>query len=137
MLPRLQWWRHMDGLVIHAHGGIDRFGHPVDHDIGKQLIHERINKARKARRRTYQTVLGFDVFMKLLATKKPDFCCFFTNHVASAMHRYWAAAYPEHFQDQTFTEEWTKDYKDEINFSMQKADAFLKKLIFLNLEIGN
>lgn len=102
-------------------------------DVGKQLVHERINQTRKTRRRTYQSVLGFDVFMKLVKRKKPEFCSFFTNHIASAMHRYWAASYPQHYQKVDFTGAWIKDYKHEIDFSMQKADGFLKQLLtFVN-----
>ena len=37
--------------------------------------------------------------MKQLELHKPSFSNCFTNHVASAMHRYWAAIFPEDFDD--------------------------------------
>ena len=62
--------------------------------IAAQLAAERRQPHRRSRRRTLQSVLAFDVFMTQLKRTTPDFSTFFTNHVASAMHRYWAAAYP-------------------------------------------
>src|SRR5258708_12120738 len=38
VLPRFQRWRRMADLVIHAHRGIDRLAHPLDHDGGEQLV---------------------------------------------------------------------------------------------------
>src|SRR5260370_36273428 len=38
VLPRFQRWRRMADFVIHAHRGIDRLAHPVDHDVGEQLV---------------------------------------------------------------------------------------------------
>ena len=38
MLPWFERWRRVADLVIHAHRGIDRLAHPVDHDIGEQLV---------------------------------------------------------------------------------------------------
>ena len=35
----------------------------------------------------------FDAFMSSLIREKPDFCTFFTNHVASSMHRFWEASF--------------------------------------------
>ena len=43
-------------------------------------------------RRTYQAGLAFDIFINFLQSTKPAFATFFTNHVASSMHRFWAAA---------------------------------------------
>lgn len=62
--------------------------------LGWQVVSERVRQARNVRRRTYQSVLAFDIFMKQLESTRPGFATFFTNHVASSMHRYWAAAFP-------------------------------------------
>jgi hypothetical protein len=67
-------------------------------DILQQLILEKFKPWRKNRRRIYQTVLGFDLFFKQLEITKPDFATFFTNHVASSMHRYWAATFPGDYE---------------------------------------
>jgi hypothetical protein len=67
-------------------------------DIAAQLVDERINKWKVIRRRTYQSIISFDIFYKQLETHKPDFSTFFTNHVASSQHRYWAAAFPEDYE---------------------------------------
>lgn len=97
--------------------------------IANQLIDEKIDAAKKVRRRTYQSVLAFDVFLKQLKTKKPDFCTFFTNHAASAMHRYWAALYPDDYEEIKYSKEWLSMFSNEIFFSMEKTSLFLEELI--------
>lgn len=98
-------------------------------EVGLQLIHERTNPARKVRRRTFQSSLAFDVFMKSLATARPSFATFFTNHVASAMHRYWAAAFPGDYEEFGYDDGWVKTYGSEIFFAMDMADRFFGRLI--------
>lgn len=99
------------------------------YDIGQQLCHEIVNPFVVRRRRTYQSVLSFDVFIELLAQKRPQFATYFTNHVASSMHRYWGATFPEDFQKEKLDTSWQKVHKDEINFAMQKFNTFLERLI--------
>ena len=84
-------------------------------DIGRQLVSEKMNHAKTCRRRTYQVVLAFDIFMKQLAKTKPDFCTFFTNHVASSMHRYWAALFPGDYAVFKHQPEWVDTYKIRCN----------------------
>jgi len=96
--------------------------------VTKQLVEERINPWKSVRRRTYQTVLSFDVFYKLLNDKKPDFVTFFTNHVASSMHRYWAALFPDEYEKLDYDSEWINTYSNEILFTMDHTDRMLKKL---------
>ena len=55
--------------------------------VGRQLLAERRQPAMSNRRRTYQSVLLFDIFARQLRRTRPRFSTFFTNHVASAMHR--------------------------------------------------
>lgn len=96
--------------------------------VTKQLAEERIDPWKSVRRRTYQTVLSFDVFFKLLDTKKPDFVSFFTNHVASSMHRYWAALFPNEYEKLDYDDKWINTYSNEILFTMDHTDKMLKRL---------
>lgn len=98
-------------------------------DLFKQLIDERFDAWKTTRRRTYQSVLAFDIFYKLLKKDKPDFTTFFSNHAASTMHRYWAATFPEDYDKIELGDEWIRKYAGEIDFAMSKLDHFLTKLV--------
>lgn len=98
-------------------------------DLFKQVIDERFEGWKTTRRRTYQSVLAFDIFYKLLKKNKPQFTTFFSNHAASTMHRYWAATFPEDYQENELGEEWINKYSGEIDFAMSKFDEFLSKLV--------
>jgi hypothetical protein len=100
-------------------------------DIGSQLLLERAQRWRNVRRRTYQAVMAFDIFMNQLETTRPAFCNFFSNHVASSMHRYWAAAFPDDFDPKEFgyEGEWVNRYRNEIEFTMHKADEMIERLM--------
>lgn len=101
--------------------------------VGEQLVQERIKPWIRTRRRSYQSILAFDVFMKLMKTQKPHFATFFSNHVASTMHRYWAATFPADYKEYELSEEWKHTYGNEIDFTMHKFDEFLKELVaFVN-----
>lgn len=95
----------------------------------EQLAAERVKPWRSVRRRTFQSVLAFDVFMKQLTLHKPHFSTFFTNHVASSMHRYWAAAFPEDYAQRKYEADWIDTFKYEIQFAMDWADHMLKRLV--------
>jgi hypothetical protein len=97
-------------------------------DIAGQLVDERINKWKVVRRRTFQTVIGFEVFYKQLITHRPDFSTFFTNHVASSQHRYWAATFPEDYENIKLGREWMETYNGEIVYTMKKADEMIGRL---------
>lgn len=98
-------------------------------DVIGQIISERRASWKSTRRRTYQSVLAFDVFYKLLKKEKPQFATFLSNHAASAMHRYWAATFPKDYKDNNLSEEWINRYSGEIDFAMHKFDKFLAKLV--------
>lgn len=98
-------------------------------DVGKHLFSEVFSDWKKVRRRTYQVVLAFDIFMKQLETTKPAFATFFSNHVASSMHRYWAACFPDDYDVFEFTDEWVATYGNEIWFTMSKFDDMLRAII--------
>jgi hypothetical protein len=97
--------------------------------IARQLVTERVRPHIKGRRRSVQSMLAFDVFMKQLWQYKPAFSTFFTNHVASAQHRFWAALFPEDFADLRYDREWMARYKHEIEYAMDVADAFVGRLM--------
>ncbi len=100
--------------------------------ILKQLIHERFDNKKVNRRRVFQSVINFDIFISLLKSDLPHFSTFFTNHVASAMHRYWEAAYPEDFKGfNKQSADWILSYKNEVNFAMSVVEKHLKELIKL------
>ena len=50
----------------------------------------------RERLRFGQFLVQRDLFLRLLDRHQPDLAMIFTNHVASAMHRYWYALYPFH-----------------------------------------
>lgn len=97
--------------------------------LAGQLVSERAQKWRIVRRRTFQSVLAFDVFMKQLNSTMPSCSSFFSNHVASSMHRFWAARFPEDYEVMGYDEEWIKTYQFEIDWTMQKADEMFARLI--------
>lgn len=94
-----------------------------------QVCVEFVKPARKVRRRTFQSVLAFDIFLHSLEKTKPQFASFFTNHVASSMHRYWAATFPGDYQTLEFTPEWIKEYGGEIDYAMGYAEKFIGELM--------
>lgn len=96
--------------------------------LAKQLLDERSQDWKRNRRRTYQPVLAFDLFMKQLKSHKPQFSNFFTNHVASAMHRYWAASYPEQYETMELSAEWRAQYGGEIDFAMDWFDDMFDRV---------
>jgi hypothetical protein len=98
-------------------------------EIATQLVDERVNKWKVVRRRTYQSIIGFDIFYKQLNAKKPDFATYFTNHVASSQHRYWAAAFPEDYESIKLGREWIETYNGEIVYTMKKADEMIGRLV--------
>jgi len=98
-------------------------------DVLRQLADERRHPERRVRRRTYQTVLGFDGFMRQLRRTRPDFSTFFSNHVASSMHRFWAAAFPGDYDRFDYDEAWVERWNTEIEFAMGKFDEELVRLV--------
>ncbi|MFY0599367.1 MAG: hypothetical protein JXR03_06825 [Cyclobacteriaceae bacterium] len=94
-----------------------------------QLISEKIKPWRATRRRSFQSILAFDLYLKLLKKHKPSFTTFFTNHIASAMHRYWAANFPRDYKDLNLPSEWINRYKDEIPFCLDELNQMVESLL--------
>ena len=104
------------------------FGAGTAGAVLKQLLSERVRIERKVRRRTLQAELAFDAFMAHLGAAKPALATFFTNHVASAMHRFWGAAYPQEFEKLDYDQTWIKSFGAEIDAAMIAADRMLRRL---------
>lgn len=120
-------WRKVIQLLVN----IPSFGLTIKtlEDISKQLLSERFKPWRTCRRRTCQSILSFDLFYHQLTNNKPDFVTFFTNHVASSMHRYWPALFPNDYELFGYDKQWISKYKNEILYSMDKFNFFFEKLV--------
>lgn len=98
--------------------------------IVRQLASESLNKDRKTRRRSIQPLLMLDLFMRQMRKKRPIFATFYTNHVAAAMHRYWAAYFPEDYREgEGMPGEWVQRFAGEIPAAMDRLDEMLAKLV--------
>jgi hypothetical protein len=97
--------------------------------IARQVASERIWRHRTARRRTIQSLLAFDLFLAQLQAKKPDAAFFFTNHVASSMHRYWPATFRGDYSATKWSDEWVKRFAGEVDYVMAEADQMLGELL--------
>ena len=98
--------------------------------IAGQLVAERRRPEVRVRRRSYQAVLAFDLFLGQLRATRPHVGAFFTNHVASAMHRYWAATFPEDYPPAEFgfDDEWIRTWRDELAAALVHADRMVGRL---------
>lgn len=97
--------------------------------LTKQLVSEQFNKDRTVRRRTSQVEIAFDLFYKQLTDTRPDVSFFFTNHVASSMHRYWPTIFPEDYPEGKFDHDWRQRWQSEIPHAVTVANFQLGKLL--------
>lgn len=97
-------------------------------DTTGQLLREVFDSTLRVRRRTYQSLIMMDLFMKELQVTKPHFASFYTNHVAAAMHRYWAASFPSDYAER-LDDEWISKYSGEIDFAMSRLDVMCSQLM--------
>tara|TARA_Y100001968_G_scaffold332605_1_gene391436 strand:- start:1343 stop:2719 length:1377 start_codon:yes stop_codon:yes gene_type:complete len=93
-----------------------------------QLVDEIFRPWVKVRRRSIQSIILFDIYLNLLKTNNSEFSTFFTNHVASNMHRFWEAKFPNHYPKNINSKQWINRYKKEIDYSMKITIGFIKKL---------
>jgi hypothetical protein len=96
--------------------------------LGRQLLAERRRPAMRNRRRTYQSVLLFDLFARQLQRAQPQFSTFFTNHVAAAMHRYWAAHRPGDYERLGLGQDWVETFGDEVMWATDQAAGMVERL---------
>lgn len=97
--------------------------------LSKQLVEERLVKDRVVRRRSSQIEIAFDFFIKQLNLTLPDISFFFTNHVASSLHRYWPTVFPQDYEDGKFDPQWLQKWSAEIPHAVKVADQQLGYLI--------
>lgn len=97
--------------------------------LSNQVLTERLNRDRLVRRRTSQVEIAFDLFFHQLKKTNPDISFFFTNHVASSMHRYWPAVFPEDYEEGKFDKSWLSQWSGEIPHAVKVANFQLKKII--------
>lgn len=117
-----------DGIAVFLHSR--RLGiRPTTYAaLGKQLLAERRRPAMSNRRRTYQSVLLFDIFARQLTRSRPRFSTFFTNHLASAMHRYWAAHRPDDYEEFGLGPDWVEAFRDEVLWATGQAADMIERL---------
>lgn len=91
--------------------------------VGAMAAKVAAKRMNKERLRIAQSMLLSDMFMKLCRKHDPDLAVYFTNHVASAMHRYWYALFPDDWTEAHYSDEWVSRYRDEIPAAMRALDA--------------
>jgi hypothetical protein len=98
-------------------------------ELGTQLVTEVVDKKKRVRRRAMQPLIMCDLFLKQIEETRPNFSTFYTNHVAAAMHRYWAALLPGDYKHGELDSEWVASYHNEIPFALQKLEVMLQKIV--------
>lgn len=93
----------------------------------RQLLGERRDPTRAARRPAVGTDIAFDVFLRRWRRARPDYAAFFSNHLAWLMHRYWAAAWPEAGARPAADGPWAAAVDDGLD----RADDQLGRLLAL------
>ena len=117
-------------VIVRFLANLPKLGfHPKTlYKVARQLVTERINKPRIVRRRSIQALMSFDVVMTQIIRQKPDFTTLFSNHVASSMHRYWAATFQDDYVVNNMPKDWRDTYGGEIHAAMDEADYMLGRL---------
>ncbi len=92
-----------------------------------QIIKESFNPIYKKRRSMIQPIFSFDLYLKYLRNKEPQFSTFFTNHVAGMMHRYWKYLLPESSESNILRK--NNFYSESILKAMDIADYQLGELL--------
>lgn len=90
--------------------------------LAAHIAKERLNPLYRSRRSVLQALVAFDMFKDALKNSKPDFCTFFTNHVAGMMHRYWKYSFPQDFDYELKSDE-DQFHAGSIGFAMDIANA--------------
>ena len=96
--------------------------------LALHVAKERFNPLYRSRRSVLQALVSFDFFQNALNATKPEFCTFFTNHVAGMMHRYWKHSFPEDF-NAVLSAEGDHFHSGSIAFAMDIADAQISSLM--------
>jgi len=97
--------------------------------LTNQIVSERINSDRVVRRRTSQAEIAFDLYLKQVTDTNPDISFFFTNHLASSMHRYWPTIFPTDYEEGKFDKSWLYRWSGEIPHAIKVTNYQLSRLI--------
>ncbi len=95
--------------------------------LGRLAVEVATGRVNKERLRVGQFHLMADQFTRLAGRADPDLTVFFTNHIASAMHRYWYANFPDDWDDAIYPPEWARRFADEIPYAMRSLDHWLRR----------
>ena len=106
--PNLKYWGLNNFLAIKQ----------IVYIILSSIIHN------KERLRSAQFTMQISLFFNSITTHKPDLGIFFTNHIASMMHRYLPAYFDE---KDAYDDAWIKKYSNEVGFSVKIFDEWLEK----------
>lgn len=79
-------------------------------------------KKKKERLRNVDFLLHFDIFLWSVKNKSSDINVFFTNHIASQIHRYLGALLPSKNIKSYFGNNWIRKNSDEVFYSMRLFD---------------
>ena len=79
----------------------------------------------KERLRVGQFHLMADQFTRLAKRTDPRLTVLFSNHVASAMHRYWFTAFPDDWDEAIYDDVWVDKFSDELPYALRSLDRWL------------
>lgn len=97
--------------------------------LAKQILSEQLNRDRLVRRRSSQAEIAFDLYFHQLCKTNPDISFFFTNHLASSLHRYWPTIFPKDYREGKFDGSWLKQWAGEIPHAIRIVERQLATLI--------
>jgi hypothetical protein len=96
--------------------------------IAAQLCREKFSSAARERRVSFQALLFWDIFRAHFhPARPPALATFFTNHVASVMHRYWSHVFPGDFPESHRPA--VTEHSGTMQFAMQIADQMLREAL--------
>ncbi len=98
-------------------------------EAGRLALSVARRQVPKERLRSGQFHLMADQFLRLAKKYDPDLSILFTNHIASAMHRYWYASFPEDWDEPLYDDDWIRRFKDELPYAMRALDYWLEPLM--------
>lgn len=105
--------------------------------LGSMAVHVAKGTMNRERLRVGQSFLLSDVFEKAVNSHDPDVSVMFLNHVASFMHRYWAATFPEDWEDGSgYSDDWVRNHSGELAFAMSALDQIVGRMMTLAARTG-
>jgi hypothetical protein len=93
----------------------------------RQLVRERRDPRHKAARPIIQALPSFDLYWRLHRRTRPRLSIFFTNHVASMMHRYWGDAVPDYAERFSYVPD--EVFQGFLGEAMDVFDHHLRRIV--------